>query len=162
MPKLNLGQFLITECLRCVLISASGITLAGCSTTFLPTYDQALYSELDSANKELAKIDAATDSVLSSPPSYDKLEPYYTSALASLSRASAIADAKYSRVRKRPSANAAQIVSKSVDVCRQAVVTMMAYNKVNAISRATFKESLVQKNCDIPMSMASRLPKGEK
>ncbi len=140
-------------------LAVSG-AVSGCQTfqSFLPTYDEALFSAVSDVNVQLDKIDAAV--VVAEPAaSFDKVEGYYVAALADLSRARRIAAGQSANHAGRVAGEPADLIVQAIDKCNGLVIEQLRRHQDTAHPMTSQVLSVlgVHETCSVPALMVGRL-----
>ena len=134
------------------------VFLPGC-VQFLPTYNESIYGQLNTAITELGKVKAALSVPYQPAPNFEKIEPYYVASLGSLKSAEATSRSRANFLRGGLSERSSTIVAESIANCRKAVEGLAKLHKEQGITKQDFTDSSVTTACAMPKMMEEILKK---
>ncbi|HEV2747869.1 MAG TPA: hypothetical protein VGW34_11295 [Allosphingosinicella sp.] len=124
--------------------------------SFLPGYDEAVHRQLEAALADINKVGAAV--ALEPQPPFERIEPFYISALGNLRGAEASASGAVRNYQGSPAAGSAKLVAGAIGECRAAVERMMTQHRDHGLTRRLFERSnLAGGTCSIAVAMSARL-----
>lgn len=131
-------------------------TLLSACVSFLPTFDESLHKSLEAAVSDINKVGAAV--ALNPQPPFERIEPFYVSALGHLRGAEATATGITRNYSGSPATGSAQLLAGAIAECRAAVERMLTRHREGSFTHSLFEQSnLAGGTCAIPTLMSSRL-----
>ena len=140
-----------------IAVIIAAVALSGC-VSFVPTYDNALYTDLSAVQTDVGKIHTTVQTVHDGPTTpFSSVESYYTDAFTHLNDAMKIAKGQVSYLRGKMAEKPAQDLQKSIANCQQALTLTMNAFKMGPISPAVESTFADNTACAAPSTMEALL-----
>ena len=137
------------------LLLAVSLSLTAC-VSFLPDQRQDIVAKLSNVEDQLAKIRATIEADAPSPTPYERVEPYYVAALASLKQAENVANSREAYSKGKLSQIPAENSVRAIANCRNAIELNRRDYKGNGPSpNQDDNLDVLENNCSIPKFMES-------
>ena len=137
------------------------LSVIGCGSTFIPTYDEALYKSIEGIGSNLQKIETATLVINTKPTPFSKVEPYYIGAFSNLDEAQKILDGQRDYYRNKIPEGPILILKQALDNCRAAMKLQLDRHQSAPISRDLIVTFATIDTCSVPKMMQARLKGSE-
>ncbi len=146
--------------MRSTFRGSAAVILAAFSAacvTFLPSYDETIFEHLEAVNDSIDKINVAVSKVYTSPPAFAMVQVYYVDALANVTAAIDVSRGREQYLRVRASGRPAQIITRALENCENALNSQMTAHRKSNLNRETLAVFATKDACDIAKIMEGRL-----
>jgi len=138
----------------------SALLLSGC-VSLLPSYNVEIADNVDATGSAIAKMAALYD-VSATPPTFAQFEPLYVDALAGITSAERVAASQSKLYDGKPSAAAAQTISRAIGTCKTALLAQLAFHRKKELeekvfTKTSFDQARLAETCNAPAVMETAL-----